>query len=63
MDNKETYSSDEEHKVDKPSYTYWKRDGDKSGENEFKPQKSDNNVDSNNNSNTYGSVWNSAGTW
>jgi hypothetical protein len=60
--NKDANSSDEEHDINKPSYTYWKRDGDKSEAHEFKPQKSDTNTDGNN-ANSYGSVWNQAGTW
>jgi hypothetical protein len=60
--DKDNHSSDEEQDVNKPSYTYWKRDGDKSADNQFKPQKSDSNIEAKN-ENAYGSVWNSAGTW
>jgi hypothetical protein len=52
-------------KIEKPSYTYWKRESDKPFSNEFKPQKSDSNIDETSKStvNKYGSSWNKAGTW
>ena len=64
--NKNSDDSEEENKETKPSYTYWKRDADKPFSTEFQPQKSDPNLSENNNSNnsnTYGSAWNKAGTW
>jgi hypothetical protein len=60
--DKDGHSSEEEQNTNKPSYTYWKRDGDKSNESEFKPQKSETSTE-NNSSDNYGSVWNKAGTW
>ncbi len=50
--------------IEKPSYTYWKRDNDKPFSNEFKPQKSDPKMaETANNINSYGSAWNKGGTW
>lgn len=57
-------SSDEELGESKPSYTYWKRESDNPFSNDFKPQKSDTNLDNqNDNTSNYGSAWNKAGTW
>ena len=54
--------------MEKVSYTYWKRESDNPFSNEFKPQKSDTNLDENKpiQTNTTGvtaSAWNTAGTW
>jgi hypothetical protein len=52
--------------IEKPSYSYWKRQTDKPFSNEFKPMKSDGSNLHNNtnvNSNQFGSAWNTAGTW
>lgn len=55
---------DEIDNIEKPSYTYWKRESDNPFSNEFKPQKSDSNLsDNSQTSNNPGSAWNSAGTW
>lgn len=74
--NKDDSKSEEEvedlENMEKPSYTYWKRDTDKPFSNEFKPQKSDSNLVENktqtqttNSTSNFGqpSAWNTAGTW
>ena len=60
--NQEDISEDVE-SIQKPSYTYWKRESDKPFSNEFTPQKSDNSNLQQNNQSTGGSAWNKAGTW
>jgi len=55
---------DDNENIEKPSYTYWKRESDKPFSNEFVPQKSNSNIDGlDNNNNSVGSAWNKAGTW
>lgn len=55
--------SDEEIKLEKPSYTYWKRDADKAADHAgFQPQQVQGKVEQTNNQKV-GSAWNSAGTW
>jgi len=55
---------DDNENIEKPSYTYWKRESDKPFSNEFVPQKSNSNIDGlDNNKNSVGSAWNKAGTW
>lgn len=50
--------------IEKPSYTYWKRESDKPFSNEFQPKKSDSfNANQPSNQGTVGSAWNKAGTW
>ena len=52
--------------IEKPSYTYWKRESDTPFSNDFKPQKSETVLSDNtktSSGNAYGSVWNTAGTW
>jgi hypothetical protein len=58
-------SMEEEIKLDKPSYTYWKRESDQPFSNDFKPTKSEPVVANNTTANTqqFGSAWNKAGTW
>lgn len=65
MENETKFTHDEEtENIEKPSYTYWKRESDNPFSNEFKPQKSDSNLsDNSQTSNNLGSAWNSAGTW
>lgn len=64
---KENSSSDneeEEVKIEKPSYTYWKRDSDKAADHAgFQPQIAKNPVQEQAQNNKIGSVWNKAGTW
>lgn len=48
--------------IQKPSYTYWKRESDDPFSNDFKPTKSDDSIKEEHNS-QYGSAWNKAGTW
>lgn len=55
---------DDNENIEKPSYTYWKRESDKPFSNEFVPQKSNSNLErQENNQNSGGSAWNKAGTW
>lgn len=63
--NKNDDSVEEEvEKIDKPSYTYWKREHDKPFSNDFAPQKSNPVVsETTNQTGNYGSAWNKAGTW
>lgn len=50
--------------IDKPSYTYWKRESDKPFSTEFQPQKlASLNSQQDTNQPTVGSAWNKAGTW
>lgn len=50
--------------IDKPSYTYWKRESDKPFSTDFTPQKlNTTNTQINSNQNSQGSAWNKAGTW
>jgi hypothetical protein len=66
LNKNEKQIDDDTENIEKPSYTYWKRESDKPFSNEFAPTKSDSNVaeltktSSNNN---FGSAWNTAGTW
>jgi len=48
--------------IEKPSYTYWKRETDKPFSQEFTPQRTNSNIQENN-QNAVGSAWNKAGTW
>ena len=59
---KQDESLEEEIKIEKPSYTYWKRESDKPFSNDFKPQISQPVVVENTNTHV-GSAWNKAGTW
>ena len=53
-----------EDEIEKPSYTYWKRDSDvKADHKGFAPQQTNEKVDINKNTNKIGSAWNKAGTW
>jgi len=53
-----------EDEIEKPSYTYWKRDSDvKADHKGFAPQQTNEKVDINTNTNKIGSAWNKAGTW
>ena len=55
-----------EEEVEKPSYTYWKRESDTPFSNDFKPQKSETVLSDNtkiSSGNANASVWNTAGTW
>jgi hypothetical protein len=52
--------------IEKPSYTYWKRESDNPFSSEFVPTKNDTTVEDKSQSttvNAYGSAWNKAGTW
>jgi hypothetical protein len=61
-DSSERKSSEDE--IEKPSYTYWKRDSDvKADHKGFSPQQTNEKVDINTNTNKIGSAWNKAGTW
>jgi len=61
-DSSERKNSDDE--IEKPSYTYWKRDSDvKADHKGFSPQQTNEKVDINTNTNKIGSAWNKAGTW
>jgi hypothetical protein len=61
-DSSERKSSEDE--IEKPSYTYWKRDSDvKADHKGFAPQQTNEKVDINKNTNKIGSAWNKAGTW
>ena len=66
MDKKEKEDSSSDHediKIEKPSYTYWKRDSDKEGDrSRFQPQLSTG-TNPEENKNSVGSAWNKAGTW
>jgi hypothetical protein len=63
-ESKVNYEEENEN-IEKPSYTYWKRESDTPFSENFKPQKSDSNLSdsSQNSSNNFGSAWNRAGTW
>jgi hypothetical protein len=63
--NQNDDSIEEEIKLDKPSYTYWKRESDQPFSNDFKPTKSEPVEAKNTSSNSqqFGSAWNKAGTW
>ncbi len=66
QENLTKVSNEEEvENMEKPSYTYWKRETDTPFSNDFKPQKSDSNVseDTQNSAGNFGSAWNRAGTW
>lgn len=64
MNNKSSDKDDSFDEMEKPSYTYWKRESDKPDLNKFQPQKSQEVIEeSQNNTKVVGSVWNSAGTW
>ena len=61
-DSSERKASEDE--IEKPSYTYWKRDSDvKADHKGFSPQQTNEKVDINTNTNKIGSAWNKAGTW
>ena len=61
-DSSERKSSEDD--IEKPSYTYWKRDSDvKADHKGFSPQQTNEKVDINTNTNKIGSAWNKAGTW
>jgi hypothetical protein len=49
--------------IEKPSYTYWKRETDKPFSTEFTPQRSNSNIQQENCQSSVGSAWNRAGTW
>ena len=53
---------EKEEEIEKPSYTYWKRESDKNADhNGFSPQKTNQKIDEK--PNKIGSAWNKAGTW
>ena len=55
-------SDHEDIKLEKPSYTYWKRDSDKAADHTgFQPQPSSEKIEEH--KNPVGSAWNKAGTW
>ena len=55
-------SNDKEEEIEKPSYTYWKREADINADHKgFAPQQTNEKVDEN--PNKIGSAWNKAGTW
>ena len=55
-------SKDNEEDIEKPSYTYWKRESDKNADHKgFTPQQTNQKLDEN--PNKIGSAWNKAGTW
>ena len=60
MDKEDSQEKEEE--IEKPSYTYWKRESDiKADHKGFTPQQTNQKVDEN--PNKIGSAWNKAGTW
>lgn len=62
--NKNDDNREEIENIEKPSYTYWKRESDKPFSNEYQPQKSDTiNPQQDSSQSTVGSAWNKAGTW
>ena len=65
MDKEDSQEKEEE--IEKPSYTYWKREADlKADHKGFQPEKVTNPQPVNNTppqSNQIGSAWNKAGTW
>jgi hypothetical protein len=66
MEKESKINQEEENEnLEKPSYTYWKRESDNPFSDSFKPQKSDSNLSDNsqNSANNFGSAWNRAGTW
>ena len=67
MEKESKINQEEENEnLEKPSYTYWKRESDKPFSNEFTPQKSDLSIENDSkldNNNKAGSAWNKAGTW
>ncbi len=53
---------EKEEEIEKPSYTYWKRESDMKADHKgFSPQKTNQKIDEN--PNKIGSAWNKAGTW
>ncbi len=53
---------EKEEEIEKPSYTYWKRESDMNADHKgFSPQKTNQKIDEN--PNKIGSAWNKAGTW
>lgn len=53
---------DDDIKIEKPSYTYWKRDSDMNADHTgFQPQPTNEHPE--HNTNKIGSAWNKAGTW
>ena len=55
-------SKDNEEDIEKPSYTYWKRESDMNADHKgFSPQQTNQKIDEN--PNKIGSAWNKAGTW
>ena len=62
-EKKDSIDGDEDIKLEKPSYTYWKRDSDKQADHTgFMPQPTNAPVPQTN-PNKIGSAWNKAGTW
>jgi len=62
--NDSSKRNNSEDEIEKPSYTYWKRDSDvKADHKGFAPQQTNEKVDININTNKIGSAWNKAGTW
>ncbi len=60
--DKEKDSEEKEEEIEKPSYTYWKRESDMKADHKgFTPQQTNQKVDEN--PNKIGSAWNKAGTW
>ena len=61
---KKEEDNDDDLKLEKPSYTYWKRESDKAADHtKFSPQLANPNNKEESNGNKVGSVWNKAGTW
>lgn len=64
QDQDQENQHEQEETLEKPSYTYWKREHDKPFSEEFKPIKNDKIEDQKTDSSTHhGSAWNKAGTW
>ena len=61
--NKDIDNKSENLSVEKASYTYWKREHDDPFSQNFRPQKSDGEINVQSNANNFGSAWNTAGTW
>lgn len=63
--NNSTDANDDLEKIEKPSYTYWKRESDQPFSKDFIPQKSQSSLAQQeaNSTSTVGSAWNKAGTW
>ena len=61
-DKEKKDTKDNEEEIEKPSYTYWKRESDINADHKgFTPQQTNQKLDEN--PNKIGSAWNKAGTW